>query len=531
MRTAPGVRGLVAAWTAAYLLGIAFLLALPPWEGYDEMAHYSYAQQLAATGQPPAFEQGRLSRAVEDYLARAPGPYATTPPFDANGGRTYRDGFADPTPPTLAHAPPAQARTFQPGVRENWQAQHPPLYYWLLVPALERGAHGSWAQQLFLLRLLSWSLAFAGAVLALWATGVAVRRAYPDLQPGWRWIALLWPLVFPGFFPEFARLGNDALVVLVFAAVWGLACHCPPQPGWRWYAALGVALGVGGLVKATFLPIALAVFVWLAVRAWRAACRGRACAGLALCMVLCAACIGDWYVGNLLERGSLSGLAELSGRQAAHPSWLSAFARPLEVARGLAGMALTFVWGGTASSAYPPVALVLPLLVPPAALLLGAGGLLRRSGDAGVLAALLLASVAGALIYYLLVRIAVTGFGSGAPGWYLQVLIGPLSLLLAAGWQFWRQAAPRLFVWVVRSWMVYALGFVLALAGLQVALFAGCAVKTATDRGYVFAETACLFDLAGLAERLGGLAYPVPAALALGLAVALPGLLLWGGRR
>ncbi|MBC7489321.1 MAG: hypothetical protein H7240_04355, partial [Glaciimonas sp.] len=62
-------------WIAIYLLGVAFICFLPPWEGYDEMAHFSYAQQVADTGQLPSFEHGKLAKDVETYKRLAPTPY------------------------------------------------------------------------------------------------------------------------------------------------------------------------------------------------------------------------------------------------------------------------------------------------------------------------------------------------------------------------------------------------------------------------------------------------------------------------
>jgi hypothetical protein len=47
--------GLFALLAGALLIGLAQILVLPPWEGFDETAHYSYVQQLAETGRWPRF--------------------------------------------------------------------------------------------------------------------------------------------------------------------------------------------------------------------------------------------------------------------------------------------------------------------------------------------------------------------------------------------------------------------------------------------------------------------------------------------
>jgi hypothetical protein len=49
------------------LLGVAHVAILPPWEGFDETAHYSYLQQLADRGELPRLGTARMSTDVERY--------------------------------------------------------------------------------------------------------------------------------------------------------------------------------------------------------------------------------------------------------------------------------------------------------------------------------------------------------------------------------------------------------------------------------------------------------------------------------
>ena len=41
---------------AALLRGLVWAVALPPWEGPDEPAHFSYVQRIATEGSIPAFD-------------------------------------------------------------------------------------------------------------------------------------------------------------------------------------------------------------------------------------------------------------------------------------------------------------------------------------------------------------------------------------------------------------------------------------------------------------------------------------------
>ena len=46
----------IALLAAALLIGVAQIAELPPFEGFDETAHYSYIEQIAETGTWPCFD-------------------------------------------------------------------------------------------------------------------------------------------------------------------------------------------------------------------------------------------------------------------------------------------------------------------------------------------------------------------------------------------------------------------------------------------------------------------------------------------
>ncbi len=84
--TARFVTGLLLA--AVAFLGLAQIAFLPPWEGFDETAHWSYIQELSDTGHTPRYGSDALSADLAAY----PGPmaYGATPPFEQTGRPTYR---------------------------------------------------------------------------------------------------------------------------------------------------------------------------------------------------------------------------------------------------------------------------------------------------------------------------------------------------------------------------------------------------------------------------------------------------------
>ena len=55
------------------LIGLSFAALLPPFEGFDETAHYSYIEQIAETGAWPRLNDP-IAVEVSDYLDAAPAP-------------------------------------------------------------------------------------------------------------------------------------------------------------------------------------------------------------------------------------------------------------------------------------------------------------------------------------------------------------------------------------------------------------------------------------------------------------------------
>ena len=61
MRATPLATAVSCLLAGQLLLGVAHVAMLPPWEGFDETAHYSYLQQLADRGELPRLGTARMS--------------------------------------------------------------------------------------------------------------------------------------------------------------------------------------------------------------------------------------------------------------------------------------------------------------------------------------------------------------------------------------------------------------------------------------------------------------------------------------
>ncbi|WP_019961208.1 hypothetical protein [Woodsholea maritima] len=477
---------------AIFALGCGFIALSPPFEGFDETAHWSSLARWGLDGRMPIYGQDRLDQAIYDYSG--PLPYSSALPFDVNGGQTYHD-FAPSQNVGPHHQTPPQ--NTQPTAHLNWQAQHPPLYYLILQPVFQLTKSWSWADHFLALRMMSWILAFSGLVIGVEFT----RWAWPNLNQGQVMVLAAWPLLVPQFIPEMARLGNDSLCLLCFALAWAalLKLEENKRP-LRWAIVLGLALGAGLWTKAFFIPISAGLTVYIALRAWQTG--GRYWLTYGVLALGLAGLIGvGWYLYKWTAYGNIIGGDEMLQFDKDGGVFLN-FLRevtPFALVRGYSAIAASFVWAGSWSLARPAEW----MLIGPCVLVAGLGLRwawrlrLQRLKDA--LPLFVLVPMLGGLSYHMMLRIALTGEGVGIPGWYLHILAPALALILALAWpqKGWQR-------WGVWSLSAYTLVFT-AWAWLQLlALYSGCAIKQAETKHIVWPQGACLIDLA----QMQSLAYP-----------------------
>jgi hypothetical protein len=528
------------------LLGVAHVALLPPWEGFDEPAHYSYIQQVADTASLPAMASARISDDVERYRRDGPMPYAGRPPFERNGGLTYRTFFDEraETPRagrTLIHDRPREGRGYRPGPAANWEAQHPPLYYVALAPLYRATRHWSWGSHLFALRLASYLFAWAAWAAALYGCLAALAR--PPARPGsalpWAWAALgtaAWPLLLPGWFPEFARLGNDSLSALVATALWWVNVRAARAGlDLRRAVALGALLGAGALTKALFLPLAAGTAAFWLLNAWTTKdedARRDVAVRLLLALAVAAAIAGWWYVLDdapyvfRLWPEEVETLRQAGGLPAGlrtnftFGAWL----------RGQAALVTTVAWSGTWSLARPPSVFLAPLAALVVSVAVGYLWSLRRRrpGELAWLPAWLAAPLVAGLGYHVLLRLALTGEAL-TPGYYLHVLVAPLGCALGLALRVAvARPAGRLAAGALAA---YAVAFGLAISWAQVLMFSGYLVKQGSSKLYqAAAPWTALLDAPQVLGRLETLAFPALGAAAFaagGLLVLAGALAVW----
>lgn len=274
---------------AILLMGMGRLALLPPFEGYDETAHYSRLEAEAFA--PPNTSTRFITTDVEDYYSRGPmsprwmfarafndayhDALKSSSAFDLAGHvkskeRKYSDYetfFASPEKVkeyTQIYRQQAAPDKFNASETLNWQFQHPPLYYVVCGKILRSLTGASLIARLFTLRAVSYLTAFAGFVIGIFATRrhleLRNHRNAQDITV----FAAFYPFVMPVWFEEFARLGNDSLCALLFAINWALLLWFLRKPDEKFiWVLLGVVMGLSYLTKMLMLPASVGFLVFM----------------------------------------------------------------------------------------------------------------------------------------------------------------------------------------------------------------------------------------------------------------------------
>ncbi|HEV3059161.1 MAG TPA: hypothetical protein VGY48_12995 [Vicinamibacterales bacterium] len=531
-----------ARWVAPYALfltlsGIGYIALQPPFEGFDEFAHYSSLRQIAHTATVPPYGASYLDSEFTNY--QGPMPYGSgAPPYRAQlGARSYREFFAaasDRSRYTQKYGAMPPAR-FQESRIPNWQAQHPPLYYLLVAPVVLATDHTSLLAQTFVLRLASYLLAIGGVWFGLTSIRRLGRATSGRATSGQATSAaalgfILYPVLLPEFFPEFARIGNDSLCLLLLGyLLYVMADEIDPGQRLRAPGLIGLVLGLGLLTKALFLPVAAAVILWLVL------CRTTADEGplrtrlahmpdIAKVVAIIFVVGGWWYVYKLLVYGNLTG-----GDEAIRLSRAGGMVLGLRdhfslraVVRGLASIPVTWAWTGTWSLARLPAWLELPLVVLALWVVLESLIVIWRGPVKNVenvenvqdvrnlrnlnwLTVLMTVGMGLGLAHRTFQGIAVGGNGNQG-GWYLHILMPWVAIAMGGGiWAILRRPVARTMFFCLAA---YAAAFHLMAIWSEAALFSGCATK-GDDKLFQFPSAAYCFDQASLVfDQLGVLAWP-----------------------
>ncbi len=421
------MRALVSVYLLSlFLIGMGYIAIMPPFEGFDEPAYYASLRQIADTGTIPLYRESFLPQDVADYSG--PVAYDTLkPPFDS--GLSYAKFFAQPELVARFvqdYRRPQPHPAFVPSAKPNWEAQHPPLYYLMLAPIMRLVEPASLVTQVLVLRVVSYLLALVGIFFGL----EAIPAAGAIIKPAAAMIGfVLYPVMLPMFFPEFARIGNDSLCLLLAGlAAFFLAEGMAHERSIGWPLALGACLGLGLLTKEFFLPITFAISVFLLLRIWGS--RNETTLwhlqwrNGVITLMLAVLIGGGWYIYDFLANGVFIDGDEFVVGQSGFLVGIKQNFSVYVLARGLIVTFTTWIWAGTWSLARMSLVLYVPLLLLMAMTIGAVAMQLRRAplSDPAWLPVMLFAIFGCGLLYHI-VLVTANGGTVGTPGWYLHILM------------------------------------------------------------------------------------------------------------
>lgn len=510
-------RGLWANTTFVYFLGLlivggAYITILPPFEGFDENAHFSRIMEVASSSYNVLTPHSFIDKSVLDYTG--PMPYSSgNPPYDQ--GKTYPIFFSNTR---LVHDFVDQysnklfGHAFNPSDVPNWQVQHPPLYYLLMSPLFSQLSGFSFMTQLVMLRLVSFFIAIAGLFFGYLAyRNLLNTRA----QSAKRLIGFVfYPIILPMFFLEFARIGNDSLCIMII----GLIAYClslwlKNKDRFGRLFIIGTLLGAGLLTKAFFIPISLGLVFFLVIQHTdQMATKVGATILLRNLGTLLTPVIiigGSWYLFKILFHGDigLGGAAtELVGGTGLSSGLVNNF-HLFKFLRGLLVPLVSFSWAGTWSLVRFPLIIQLPMFFLSTWIFWTFIKTLKTDSlaDYESIALLMFILLYLGLAVHVLISMALTGLGASG-GWYLHILSPWLAPALGKALNsILRDKFER---WILFALVIYSVAFQWFAIWSHMALFSGCAVKD-DDKGFLFLSSDfCLNNSFVLFDRLQIIASP-----------------------
>ncbi len=445
-------RWLLAIWLCFLVRGAFYSAIQPLWEGWDEFAHYSYVDHLAANGGSlPLPGIDRISREVRASLEIAPLAWTAHQmlPYSLSYEQFWELPRQERAILELRLAKlPVKWRAEQASDGVLYEAQQPPLYYWIMQIPLWFADEWPLTTRVLWLRMCSLLL----ASLVIPVGFAAARRLLGDQRLALGVMACVTAL--PGLMIDLCRVGNEGPAVVLYTALLYVLVALSEQPGrGRLWLSAGFIVGAGLLTKAYFvatfatLPVLAGWLVFRNRAQWKRIARGCAAA-----LFVAAVTAGWWYVFICQQTGTLTGQIQTVGiRQLGFAAKLEGLVR-MNWWQAFDTTAISHVWFG-AWSFLQMRSWIYHLSE--AFLTVGFLGAVRAfSGNGRRLVGLcsfLLAPVLAAMAYHALVGYLTIG-QSTTNGWYLYAVVVPEALLLYAGMA---SLLPR----PARTWIAPAVAF------------------------------------------------------------------------
>jgi hypothetical protein len=488
---------LVLLFSSLFFIGLGYISLLPIFEGFDETAHYSRIREIENSASSMFERESYIDQVIIDYAG--PMPYSSgSPPYSHEN--TYDNFFAhenlvDGYREKYFNKP--LDNQFHPSGEVNWQIQHPPLYYFLVSSLGIVSDKLPLASQFFALRLISYLFVLIGI---FFGTMAASNMADHDsgktasIKLGF----LIYPLIFPMFFLEFARIGNDSLCILLVGIIAYLISLWHQDKGRSIISiSIGVTLALGLITKALFIPITAAFGIVLALNVSgnnTNEIKSKLLKSSFLIFLPIFLIAGSYYLFKYIIVGDL-GLGFEAFQLAQRGGLLNGLKEHFDfiaLVRGLVIPFVTFFWAGTWSLVRMPLVSYAPLFIA-AGWLVKSYIFLPKEYKVDRVTTLLIPSfflTYLGLAWHVMIMMALNGIAT-SPGWYFHILMPLIAPVIGIVYSsiIKNTFKARLFI----SLLIYSFLFHLSAILLNALLFGAGAFK-GNNKTFVFNHNIVALD-------------------------------------
>jgi hypothetical protein len=488
---------LVLLFFGLFFIGLGYISLLPVFEGFDETAHYSRIREIENSASSMFKRESYIDQVIIDYAG--PMPYSSgSPPYSHEN--TYDNFFTQEYVVDSYREKYINKHLdsqFHPSGEVNWQIQHPPLYYYLVSRLGIVSEKLPLASQFFALRLTSYLFVLIGIFFgAMAASNIANHDS--EKTANIRLGFLIYPLIFPMFFLEFARIGNDSLCILLVGIVAYLMPIWNKNKGALLISfAIGLTLSLGLITKALFIPITAAVGIVLMLNIKSASAKeirlrllkSSFLIFLPLCLIS-----GSYYLFKYIIVGDL-GLGFEAFQLAQQGGLLNGLKEHFDfvaLLRGLIVPFVTFFWAGSWSLVRMPLLSYIPLFVA-AAWLIKTYIFLSKEYKVDRITTLLIPSfflMYMGLAWHVMIMMGLNGVAT-SPGWYFHILMPLIAPLIGIAYSsiIKNTFRGRLFI----SLLIYSFLFQLSAILLHAVLYGAGAYK-GFNKSFLFNQNIYTLD-------------------------------------
>jgi hypothetical protein len=480
-----------------FFVGFGYISLLPVFEGFDETAHYSRIREIENSTSSMFERESYIDQVIIDYIG--PMPYSSgSPPYShentydnffnqENLVDNYRENYVDK---------PLDSQ-FHPSGEVNWQIQHPPLYYFIVSRLGIVSDKLPLASQFFALRLISYLFVLIGIFFGAMAASNMVdhdSEKTANIKLGF----LIYPLILPMFFLEFARIGNDSLCILLVGIAAYLISLWHKDKGRSIISiSIGVTLALGLITKALFMPITAAFCIVLVLNVLgnnTNEIKSKLLKSSFLIFLPLCSIAGSYYIFKYIMVGD-PGLGIEAFQLAQQGGLLNGLKEHFDFftfVRGLVVPFVTFFWAGTWSLVRMPLVSYLPLFIA-AAWLIMTYIFLSKEHKVYKITTLLIPSfflMYLGLAWHVMIMIGLNGVAT-SPGWYFHILMPLIAPLIgiASSSIIRNTFRGRLFI----SLLIYSFLFQLSAILLHAILFGAGAYK-GFNKSFLFNQNIYTLD-------------------------------------